>query len=124
MPRNWQELLPNAAGPPCSYLAGTRPPLLVFNRNNRIGIWDLSYISTTKPQAQPQESAEPDRAAHHMGMASGDSGSPVCFVYRDRLVAAWAVANSDGSGVWLAGVRDWADAVVARTGHSLTELQL
>jgi hypothetical protein len=91
MPRNWQELLPNAAGPPCSYPAGTRPPLLVFNRNNRIGIWDLSFISTSKPQAQPQESAEPDRAAHHMGMASGDSGSPACFVYGDRLVAAWSV---------------------------------
>ena len=124
MPRNWQELLPNAAGPPCSYPAGTRPPLLVFNRNNRIGIWDLSFISTSKPQAQPQESAEPDRAARHMGMATGDSGSPVCFVYRDRLVAAWSVVNSDGSGVWLAGVRDWAEAVVARTGHTLTELQL
>jgi hypothetical protein len=124
MPRNWQELLPNAAGPPCGYPAGTRPPLLVFNRNNRIGIWDLSYISTTKPLAQPQESAEPDRAEHHMGMESGDSGSPVCFVYGDRLVAAWSASNSDGSGVWLAGVRDWADAVVARTGHTLTELQL
>jgi hypothetical protein len=124
MPRNWQELMPNAAGPPCSYPAGTRPPLLVFNRNNRIGIWDLSYISTTKPQAQPQESAEPDRSAHHMGMATGDSGSPACFVYGDRLVAAWSVQTSDGNGVWLAGVRDWADAVVARTGHTLTELQL
>ena len=122
MPRSWQELLPNAAGPPCSYPAGTRPAVLVFNRNNKIGIWDLSYISTTKPQPHPQESAEPDRAAHHMGMETGDSGSPVCFVYRDRLVAAWSAANSDGSGVWLAGVRDWADAVVARTGHALTEL--
>jgi len=67
--------------------------------------------------------ADADRAAHHRLIETGDSGSPVCFVYRDRLVAAWSVANSDGSGVWLAGVRDWADAVVARTGHTLTELQ-
>ena len=130
MPRNWQELMPNSAGPPTKYPAGTRPPLLVFNRDNQIGIWDLLYISTSKtqaqPRAQPQDPAEPDRAAHHMSMVVGDSGSPVCFVHRDRLVAAWSVVNSDGSGVWLAGdrVRDWADAVVARTGHKLTELQL
>jgi hypothetical protein len=123
MPRNYSELLPNAAGPPCSYPAGTRPAVLVFNRNNRIGIWDLSFVSRTRPNGQPQRSAQDDRAEHHLAVESGDSGSPACFVYGNRLVAAWPVANSDGSGVWLAGVRDWADGVVARTGHALTELR-
>jgi hypothetical protein len=123
LPRNWQELLPNAAGPPCSYPAGTRPAVLVFNRNNRIGIWDLSFVSRTRPNGQPQRSAQDDRAAHHLAVESGDSGSPACFVLGDRLVVGWSVVSSDGSGVWLAGVRDWADAVVARTGHSLVTLQ-
>jgi hypothetical protein len=123
MPRNWQELLPNAAGPPCSYPAGTRPPVVVFNRNNRIGIWDLSFVSRTRPNACAIASSSRPRAEHHLPMATGDSGSPACFVLGDRLVAAWAVANSDGSGVWLSGVRDWADGVVARTGHALTELR-
>jgi hypothetical protein len=66
--------------------------------------------------------ADPDRAAHHLAVESGDSGSPACFVYADRLVVGWSVVSSDGSGVWLAGVRDWADGVVARTGHALVTL--
>jgi hypothetical protein len=37
-------------------------------------------------------------------------------------VVGWSVVSSDGSGVWLAGVRDWADGVVARTGHALVTL--
>jgi hypothetical protein len=97
--------------------------VVVFNRNNRIGIWDLSFVSRTRPNGQPQRSAQDDRAEHHLAVESGDSGSPACFVYGDRLVFGWSVVSSDGSGVWLAGVRDWADAVVARTGHALTELR-
>ena len=123
LPRNYDELLPNSAGPPCAYLAGTRPPLLVCNRHNKIGIWDLSYVSRTQPTGHPQRSAQEERAAYHMSMEMGDSGSPACFVYGDRLIAAWAVQTSNGNGVWLAGVRDWADRVVARTGHSLSELR-
>ena len=124
MPRNWQELMPHAAGPPIKYPAGTRPAVLWFGKDNKVVISDFAFCRTTQPLANMIRPDDADRAAHHRLIQSGDSGSPVCFVHRDRLVAAWAVANSDGSGVWLAGVRDWADAVVARTGHKLTELQL
>ena len=122
MPRNWRELLPNAAFPPTKYPAGSSPPVLWFGKDNKVVISDFEFCRNTQPIANMAKPAAADRAAHHRLIQSGDSGSPVCFVYRDRLVAAWAVANSDGSGVWLAGVRDWADAVVARTGHTITEL--
>jgi hypothetical protein len=122
LPRNWQELLPNSAGPPIQYPAGTAPAVVWFTKQNKIHISDFAFCKTTQPLASMIKPADPDRAAHHLAVESGDSGSPACFVYGGRLVAAWSVANSDGSGVWLAGVRDWADAVVARTGHSLGTL--
>jgi hypothetical protein len=123
LPSEWQELLPNAAGPPVQYPAGTAPAVVWFNNQNKIGIWDFAFVDSTQPISNAKKPADPDRAAHHLDVATGDSGSPACFVYGNRLVAAWSVANSDGSGVWLAGVRDWADGVVARTGHALVTLQ-
>lgn len=123
LPRNWQELLPRAFGPPVQYPAGTAPAVLWFGKDNKVGIADLAFCSVTQPLAKMVMASDHDRAAYHRPIQTGDSGSPACFVYGDRLVAAWSVANSDGSGVWLAGVRDWADGVVARTGHALTELR-
>ena len=121
---NWRELLPNSLGPPSSYPAGTSPALLVFNRNSQIGIWDLSYIDNKNPQAQPNKAAKKIRSIYHMGMALGDSGSPVCFVYKDRLIAGFAVSTSNGNGIWLSGVLDWANEIIGQTGHHFTYLEL
>jgi hypothetical protein len=122
LPRDYFNLLPNLPGPPSSYPDGTRMPLVWFNRNNEIQIMDLAYVKTTTPTANVGKPTDELRLEHFGGIAVGDSGSPACLVNDDRLVICHPVANSQGSGVWFSGVLDWADELVARTGHKLDYL--
>ncbi len=98
-------------------------PLVWFNRLNEIKMMDLTYVKTTTPTAVVGMPTDELRAAYHSGLAVGDSGSPACLVNDDRLVVSHSIANSQGVGVWLSGVLDWADELVARTGHSLDYLR-
>lgn len=122
LPRDYFNLLPNLPGPPSSYPDGTRMPLVWFNRNSKIQIMDLTYAKTTTPTANVGKPTDELRLEHFGGIAVGDSGSPACLVNDDRLVICHPVANSQGSGVWFSGVLDWADELVARTGHKLDYL--
>lgn len=110
-PANWKTLMPSMAGPPSQYPDGTNPPLLWVNRLNEIGLWDLSHADDYPPQAQSSKPVDPLREQWFHGIAVGDSGSPVCCVYGDRLVVAYPLAMSSGSGVFTGAVREWLDEV-------------
>jgi hypothetical protein len=110
-PANWKTLMPSMAGPPSQYPDGARPPLLWANRLNEIGLWDLSYADDYPPQAQSIKPIDPLREQWFRGIFVGDSGSPVCCVYGDRLVVAFPLAMSSGSGVFTGSVREWLDEV-------------
>lgn len=110
-PADWKTQMPMLAGPPSQYPSGTRPPMIWSNRLNEIGLWDLSYADDYPPQAQAANPVDPLREAWFQGIAVGDSGSPVCCVYGDRLVVAFPLAMSTGSGVFTGAVREWLDEV-------------
>jgi len=122
LPRDYFNLLPNLAGPPSAYPDGTRMPLVWVNKNNQIQIMDLMYVRSTSPTSLVGKPTDDLRLEHFGGVVTGDSGSPACLVNGERLVIAHPVANSQGSGVWFSGVLDWADELVARTGHKLDYL--
>jgi len=110
-PSNWQEIMPTMAGPPSQYPAGTRPPMVWFNQRNEIGIADLSYAKSYPPTCQATISTDPLRDDWFRGIAVGDSGSPFCCVYGDRLVVAFSLVSSSGSGVFTGSVREWLNEV-------------
>jgi len=123
MPHTYGDLLPNAIGPPSQYPPGTTMPMLWFNQRNKLHVSDFSYLSSTSPTAHMTRPMDQLRLQYFGGIAVGDSGSPACFVSGNRLVVSHAIANSNGAGVWLAGLLDWATAVVSRTGHALEYLR-
>jgi len=115
MPSDWKEKMPMASGPPTQYPIGTRPPMIWSNRLNEIGLWDFSYADDFPPFCQGTMPVDPLRDAWHRGIRLGDSGSPVCFVFGDRLVVAYSLATSGGTGVFTGSVREWLDEVTYGT---------
>jgi hypothetical protein len=112
---NWQQQLPLLEGPPKRYPDGTCPALLFFNQRKEIGVWDWSYANDVPPFSQGLRSTSPRRLQRHLGVALGDSGSPVCAVYGSRLVVSHAVAVSSGSGVFTGSVSEWLAEVTQGT---------
>jgi hypothetical protein len=110
-PADWKQQMPMAAGPPSQYPSGTRPPMVWSNQRNEIGIWDFSYADDYPPTCQATIPVDPLRDAWFRGIKVGDSGSPICCVYGDRLVVAFALVSSAGSGVFTGSVREWLDEV-------------
>jgi len=110
-PADWKQQMPMAAGPPSQYPSGTRPPMVWSNQRNEIGIWDFSYADDYPPTCQATVPIDPLRDAWFRGIKVGDSGSPICLVYDDRLVVAFALVSSAGSGVFTGSVREWLDEV-------------
>jgi len=119
MPADWKAKMPTMYGPPSSYPDGTNPPMLWVNRLNEVGIWDLSYANNNPAVCQGVMPSDPLRARHFRGIGVGDSGSPVCCVYGDRLVAAYPLAMSTGSGVFTGAVYDWLHSVTNGTIESV-----
>lgn len=107
MPANWKERMPTMYGPPSAYPNGVNPPMLWVNRLNEVGLWDLSYAKDYPAVCQGTKPSDPLRARHFRGIAVGDSGSPVCCVHGDRLVVAFPLASSSGSGVFTGAIHDW-----------------
>jgi len=112
---NWQQQMPLLDGPPSRYPDGARPALLFFNQRKEVGVWDWSYANEVPPFSQGLRPTSPRRLQRHIGVALGDSGSPVCAVYGSRLVVAHAVANSAGSGIFTGSVSEWLSEVTQGT---------
>jgi len=124
LPRNWQELMPLFNGPPTRYPKGVAPALIRFKRGGVPTVNDATYAKASgTPSTGCTMPINQLRLDHFKGIEVGDSGSAVCFVYDNRLVVSYALAGSNGSGVFLDGCRQWIDAILARTGHSLEECQ-
>lgn len=121
LPQDWLPLLPNAYGPPTHYPAGTAAPVVWFNQQDRIGVYDIGFAGTSTLSAQFTRPSEPARQALMLGIGKGDSGSPLCLVAGDRLIAVAVLQSSNGSGPWISSHRPWIDEVVARTGHRLED---
>jgi hypothetical protein len=122
LPSNWQELMPLLNGPPTHYPKGVAPALIRFKRGGVPTVNDATYAKGSgTPNTGCRIPVNQLRLDHFDGIKVGDSGSAVCFVYDNRLVVSYSLATSDGSGVFLAGCREWTDAILARTGHSFEE---
>ena len=123
LPKNWGEVMPLLAGPPTHYPKGTAPALIRFKRGGSWTINDATFASTSDTKntgcAIPVNEL---RKKYFAGIQVGDSGSAVCFVHGDRLVASYSLATSGGTGIFLSGVREWADAILDRTGHKFEEV--
>lgn len=126
MPRNWEELMPSLGGPPTSYPKGVAPAVIRFKRGGIPTLNDIAYIGNKNtPSAACITPVSELRLSYFKGINVGDSGSAVCFVDNQRLVLAYSLTSSDGSGIALVGkLRDLIDEVVSRTGHSLEEVQV
>jgi hypothetical protein len=123
LPRNWQELMPLLNGPPTHYPKGVAPALIRFKRGGVPTVNDVTYANGSggTPLTGCRIPVNQLRLDHFDDIKAGDSGSAVCFVYDNRLVVSYSLSHSDGSGVFLAGCREWTDAILARTGHSFEE---
>jgi len=87
--------------------------MLFFNQREKVGIWDWSFASEVPPSCQCLKPTDPLRAAHYLGISVGDSGSPICAVYGSRLVVAYALVSSMGSGVFTGAVSEWLSEVTS-----------
>ena len=115
----WQQQMPLLKGPPSRYPSGTRPALLFFNQRSEIGVWDFSYADDDPPTAQGNKPTDPLRAAHYLPIALGDSGAPLCAVHGDRLVVAYALVTSMGSGIFTGSVSKWISDVTGGAAEIL-----
>lgn len=124
LPRNWKTAMPLLGGPPTQYPRGAAPAMIRFRQRGEPTINDATYAQKDpiiSPSTGCTKPLDPLRLEYFKDIQMGDSGSPVCFVYKDRLVASYSLATSGGTGVFLAGVREWVDELCARTGHSVEE---
>jgi len=125
LPKNWQEAMPLLVGPPTHYPSGTAPALIRFKRGGSWTINDATFASTSDTANTGCTIPVNElRKKYFAGIQVGDSGSAVCFVYKNRLVASYSLATSGGTGIFLSSVRDWADAILSRTGHKFEEIQV
>ena len=122
LPKNWPDLLPNLVGPPTKYPNGVAPPMIKFKKKHT-GLCDAGWARTDVGSAGAgmRVPFDPVRKAWWQDIVVGDSGSAICFVYGDRLVASYALATSGGTGIFLASLRDLIDPVLAKTGHKVEE---
>jgi len=109
----WKRQMPLLEGPPSRYPDGTKPAMLFCNQREEVGIWDWSFASFYPPSSQCLKPTDPLRAAHYIGISVGDSGSPICAVYGNRLVVAYALVSSMGSGVFTGAVSEWLSEVTS-----------
>lgn len=123
LPRNWQELLPNLAGPPLNYPSGTSPPMIKFKKKFP-SLCDVSWFGTTTTSARGgiMVPIDPARDAWWKDIVVGDSGSAICFVYGNRLVTGFSLATSGGTGINPLVIRDIIDELMTKTGHRVEEL--
>lgn len=123
LPKNWPELLPNLPGPPLNYPRGTQPPMIKFKKKFT-SLCDTSWASSRIDACRGgmMVPIDPRRDAWWADIKMGDSGSAVCFVYGNRLVAAYSLATSGGTGIFIASLRDIVDELLARTGHKVEEI--
>jgi len=108
---DWKRQMPSLAGPPSQYPSGQSPPCVWFTGRNQVRISDLMYADDSPPVSRIKASVDPLRAAYGGNAVAGDSGSPVCCVYGDRLVVAFALMDSMGNGIFTGSVREWLDEV-------------
>jgi hypothetical protein len=123
LPRNWSDVaMPNLAGPPTGYPDGIAPPMIKFKKKHT-GLCDTSWASMNESSARMglRIPIDPAREAWWQNIVMGDSGSAICFVYGNRLVASYALATSGGTGVFVASLRDILDPFFAETGHKVEE---
>jgi hypothetical protein len=125
LPREWQATCPLLAqlGPPSPYADDQYPPLVWIGRDDRPQLVDIDWINRDTHRVCPRLPADPLRAAWYRPAVTGDSGSPMCWVHRGRLVLSHLITNG-GTGMGSAAFyfRPWLDEVAARTGHRLDDV--
>lgn len=123
LPENWIEWMPLLNGPPTHYPTGVAPAAIRFKRGGKPTVNDISFISNGQtPSALCRMPAKESRMALYEGIHVGDSGSAVCFVYEDRLVYAYSLTSSDGSGIALSGdLRKIIEEKVNKDGFKLED---
>lgn len=121
--RNWKDWMPLLGGPPTSYPKGAAPAVIRFKRGGVPTVNDMAYVGKNQtPSAACIMPVDPLRLQHYSGINVGDSGSAVCFVYDNRLVLAYSLTSSDGSGIAISGdLRNWIDGIVSKTGQALQD---
>jgi hypothetical protein len=126
LPKDYERLLPNINGPPCKYPTGDEPYVLFFSDGNSDkppGIAGISFVSTSQPTGWSRVPYDEELRKHGISIRIGDSGSGVCFVRHDgRMILAYPLASSGGTGPWVASHRDWIDSVVRQEGCSVEEV--
>jgi hypothetical protein len=117
LPEDWESHMPTAPGPPIAYPAGARPAVVWFNQDSEIGVEDFGYVHKSVCFSTMTRSPDPLRSSRHVDIRIGDSGAPVCFVHKGRLLVLHAMVNGRGDGVCTGAINGWLKHVTEGKVH-------
>lgn len=129
--KDWRKQCPQLGtyGPPSPFFYMKNIPTIWTDRSNRVCISAVNFITEwpSKPnQCIMTMPDEPLFKSKYKNAIGGDSGSPHCFLYKDRFVLSHLVTTAGpGNGSWvnLPQFRDYIENQLALYGEKLDILE-
>lgn len=119
--KDWRKQCPRLGtyGPPSPFPRMENTPLLWVDNGNRVNTSSVSFITEFPGRPNRVVTAVPENPvflSKYKDARFGDSGSPQCFLYKDRFVLSHLITEAGaGPGSWmnLKEVRDYIDQKLA-----------